>query len=461
VHPENFPSHYSGFRFDSDDLELYGDDEDGVQGSMNERNPKASNVGIDMSPSRYNTLGGYISGAGLSDKVKAYLLVCRQSGKLQIFDVSQLSSSAPEINDSDLVWYSPHGAALGIATLASVPFAPPISGPRMHKSLVSEARVFFSGPSPQASKQNEQSDLSILRSLCLLIENNLGDIYLYTGAISHVTNSVEFKRVSLGVISRPSKEESRHSAKLKRKNIVKNNSSGANSDQESFRANRLHRFFSISGQDGLFAATSRPLWFVSERGAPSVLCHRLRHAAPAGGRPLPVTGFCPGLRIYGEETDNFGFLTLHERIGRGGSQRLTMFTGLSDIFTSHGLLPGGGLSVQKVPLGVTVRSIQFLDDVSLSTVSHPIYALLISREKQGDQSHLSDDGRSSLERRLAKEEREKEKIRRQVEADLGGFDVEQEWVEEIERDDCFFVERKYGGAPSIPTLVYELWVRVT
>ena len=31
---------------------------------------------------------------------------------------------------------------------------------------------------------------------------------------------------------------------------------------------------------------------------------------------------------------------------------------LWDVFAPHGLLPGGGLSIQKVPLGVTVRHIE-------------------------------------------------------------------------------------------------------
>ena len=49
-----------------------------------------------------------------------------------------------------------------------------------------------------------------------------------------------------------------------------------------------------------------------------------------------------------------------------------------------------------------------------------------------------------------KDEKEKEKTLRQVEADLGGFDVEQEWVEEIERDNYFEVDTTLGRAPSMP-----------
>lgn len=39
-----------------------------------------------------------------------------------------------------------------------------------------------------------------------------------------------------------------------------------------------------------------------------------------------------------------------------------------------------------------------------------------------------------------------------------GLEVENEWVEEIEREDCFEVEKKYGGAPPIPGRVYEIWL---
>ena len=131
---------------------------------------------------------------------------------------------------------------------------------------------------------------------------------------------------------------------------------------------------------------------------------------------------------------------------------------LPDVFGPHGLLPGGGICVQKVPLGVTVRHIKFIDDASVSSPQHPLYALLVSRETLCDQSHLNDDGLTSDQRRGAKEEKEREKTRRQVEADLGGFEVEQEWVEEIEREDCFEVEKKYGGAPPIPGRAYEIWV---
>lgn len=162
--------------------------------------------------------------------------------------------------------------------------------------------------------------------------------------------------------------------------------------------------------------------------------------------------------LPGKAAGDGGFLTIHERVGRVGSQRISLFSGLSSIFTPLGLLPGGQLTLQKLPLGATVRSVQPLSDPAASTASHPLYAVLVSRETESDQSSLNDDGLTPEERRKNREEKEAARTQRQVEADLGGFDVEQEWVEEIEREDCLGVEVGLGGAPPVPTRVYELWL---
>ena len=136
----------------------------------------------------------------------------------------------------------------------------------------------------------------------------------------------------------------------------------------------------------------------------------------------------------------------------------SFFDRISNILSPQGLFPGGGLCVEKVPLGVTVRAIQFIDDPAVSSGAHPLYAVLISREIEADQSHLNDDGLTPYEKQQKKEADEAEKIKRQVEADLGGFDLEQEWVEEIEREDCFVVDMSLGGAPPIQKRAYALWV---
>jgi len=116
------------------------------------------------------------------------------------------------------------------------------------------------------------------------------------------------------------------------------------------------------------------------------------------------------------------------------------------------------LSLEKIPLGVTVRAIKFIDDSSVSTGAHPLYAVLISREIEADQSHLNDDGLTAEEKERQKQMEDAEKVKRQVEADLGGFDLEQEWVEEIEREDCFEIDTSLGGAPPIQKRAYALWV---
>ncbi len=160
---------------------------------------------------------------------------------------------------------------------------------------------------------------------------------------------------------------------------------------------------------------------------------------------------------------------------------------LSDIFAPYGLLPGGGLSIQKIPMGVTVRHIevisveiieldyfenqplkkffsdvpvcfQFIDDASISTTSRPMYILVVSREIEVQQSHLNDDGLSLEERQRIRDEREKARTQKQVEADLGGFDIEQEWVEEIEREDCFEIDLQLGLAPPMKERKYEVWL---
>merc|ERR1740124_501452 len=89
---------------DIDDLELYGDEAFGKirsLGSVDIDTTTAETTadtmtstststqkqwtGSSMPPSRYNTLAGYISGAGLSDNAKEIVVVCRQSGQLQMF----------------------------------------------------------------------------------------------------------------------------------------------------------------------------------------------------------------------------------------------------------------------------------------------------------------------------------------------------------------------------------------
>jgi cleavage and polyadenylation specificity factor subunit 1 len=84
--------------------------------------------------------------------------------------------------------------------------------------------------------------------------------------------------------------------------------------------------------------------------------------------------------------------------------------------------------------------------------------MLISREMETKQSDLNDDNMTPEERQRIKDEKEAAQIRKQVEADLGGFDIEQEWVEEIEREECFGIDKRLGFAPPMPTRKFEVWL---
>mmetsp|Transcript_23882 Transcript_23882/g.50043 ORF Transcript_23882/g.50043 Transcript_23882/m.50043 type:complete len:2077 (-) Transcript_23882:3538-9768(-) len=399
---------------------------------------------------------------------KILVAICRRSGSLEMYDNHELLSDSvimdPAViasrmtseNSVSPMWQA-QGCGHGASVLGQSSPGIKIRSPEFHDVEATEIRFFVCGPSLRHEILSEDSvdeakDAWMLRSLCILIDTNLGDLQLYSGSKRRSNqNRLEFSRVPLSNVSRPSDEAGRHLIKLRRKGIVSSN------PKQAFRPNRLHRFCGISGQDGLFAGTPRPLWFVSERGAPTAVSHKSRHVSPAGGRTVPVSGFCSSMPAIFENASN-GFITLHERIGRVGSQRLTLYSGLSDVFAPHGLLPGGGLSIQKIPMGVTVRHIEFIDDASISTTSRPMYVLVISREVEAEQSHLNDDGLSPNERQRIRDEKEKARTQKQVEADLGGFDIEQEWVEEIEREDCFEIDLHLGLAPPMIERKYEVWL---
>lgn len=296
--------------------------------------------------------------------------ICRRSGLLQIFDnddvsVSPLVECRSASPCASPIWQA-NGCSHGTAILGQ---GVNIRRPEHHEVEVAEIRFFVAGPSlqPESISGNmsiidEEKDSWMLRSLCILVDTSQGDLHLYSGSKrSSNLNCLEFLRMPIFNVSRPSEEAARHLIKLRRKGIVPQQLAHAN-----FRASRLHRFCDISGEDGLFAATPRPLWFVSERGAPTVVSHKSRHVSPAGGRPVPVSGFCTRLPAVFQNASN-GFITIHERIGRVGSQRLTLYNGLWDVFAPHGLIPGGGISVQKVPLGVTVRHIEVISDCRVLT----------------------------------------------------------------------------------------------
>ena len=278
--PSSFTEDYEPeLEFDDDDVELYREaDKSYVSSEDMSARPQGP------APSGNKKLVDEIA-LGTKKRDILHVAVCRQSGMLQVYTLSidkelTLSSSA--------IWESP-GCGQGASVLAG-----PHSNfrrPRLHKVHSSELRFFFSGPTPQSA-----SDVSAerFRSFNIVVQTSNGDIFCYEKS----KVAARFSRVPLHNVARQSKEESRHHAKLRRKGMLgSTDADQSNMDSNSFRFNRLHRFAGISGQDGLFAAVARPFWFISERGSLAVLSHRCRHVAPAGGRPLPVAGFCSGILV--------------------------------------------------------------------------------------------------------------------------------------------------------------------
>ena len=335
--------------FDADDYELYGSavamgdskvQSEGVAGTGVSRADEDGSKTI--APTRINPMGGSIDRAGPST---TFLAICRQSGSLEIYDLSKVDGSrgiisVPSIDGgsegpvsgSSLVWRS-SGCGLGTSVLTqNGSKAPRI--PRMHRTRAAEIRFFFAGPSTSAWSSDSDTTaskagevplggaLAPLRALCLLVETDLGDVHLYTA--SERGAAIDFARTPTGMVGRSSKIQANHTVKLQRRKIIAVPSSDP---VNTYRHNRLHRFAAISAQSGLFAGTTRPFWVVSERGAPAVVQHRARHVAPAGGKDVPVASFCCDIALPDNGDDNDGFLTLHERIGQVGSQRITVFDG--------------------------------------------------------------------------------------------------------------------------------------
>ncbi|CAB9502941.1 and polyadenylation specificity factor subunit 1 [Seminavis robusta] len=371
-----------------------------------------------------------------------FVAVCRQNGKMEIRCVADMLTG-----NEEALW-STWGCAHGQTSLSGMS----TRSARQYEATVYEIRFFFCGPST-----DDEEEYFSPRPLCLAIETSNGDLLLYAAdPRDGPEQSCRFTRVPLGTVSRVSQEQGRFHAKLKRRKIVSNNSTlkrvAGPDGSLPFRHIKLHRFLSLSGQDGLFAAVARPLWFCSDRGQPVPVVHRARHAAPAGGKAYPLSGFCSDLDEDG------AFITVHERVGRFGTQRLSVHKEISPIFQRDGLLPGGGFLFEKIKLGVTVRRIEYIADSPVASGGSCLYAVLVSRELDADSSNLNDDGITQEERERIAQEKEKAKIQRQVEADLGGFDVEQEWVEEIEREDCFRIDKELGGAPPLTRTAYSLWI---
>lgn len=400
--------------FDEEERELYGIDDKG-EGKNDPRRYCQTHLLLD-------------DGAEQS----LFVSICRQSGKMDIFQVAEANNSVAQC-------WTTGGAASGLSVLGKNVTAK-LRQPHSHDVSVTEMRLFMCG-----ENSGESAPFS---RLCMALKTSHGDLTLYKLTRDVNDEPQLFRRVDLRMVARPSREQEKHRMKLVRKGMV---SKSTNESKFAFSHNSLVRFSRLSGLEGLFYAGHRPVWIVGDRGQPAVISHQVRHAAPAGGKPKPMVGFC--------SLDNGQFLTLHERVGRVGSERLTIFRGLSDALQGNrkGFVAGGNI-LEKIPFGVTVRRIVFIDDQTASTGQHPLFAVLISREEELDQSAINSDGLSDEERMLIKQEKEKARIAKQVEADLGGFDVDEEWVEEIERENVFEIKKDIGGAPPLLQSIYSLWI---
>ena len=357
---------------------------------------------------------------------KLYLAISTQSGELQIYDLRDLINSNGEdtsllVVKKEQAIFVTNGCPWGAINLENHP--PVAKEPKDVQVWMEEIKFVMCGPS--------SSQRQFLTSWNCIIRNNLGDIYVYQGYYHSKDKGLCFQKVPLKLMARPSHLQKR----------FKNRTAATANKQQVFQNNLFHTFHNLSGQNGLFVKhASRPFWLLNERGCPTIVHHRLRHAAPATA-PI-MLGFA--------SNSSDGYYTLHARIG-GQAQRLTYF---AEVLSDVGLTYGSGMFTKKIPLGVTVRRIDFINDASISTEDHPLYVLLISKE-----TFIEAQNTNSIESEEAKRAKEEAKTQRQVEADLGGFDVEQEWVEEIERDDCFIPDTaNFGGAPPVPCRNYEVWL---
>lgn len=402
------------------DDELFDDFDRELYGISKGRNTATSTRSAPISDTETNIYDG--------EPPSLYVAVARQSGDLEIYLVDE---------QSHILKWSGRGLASGDQCI-NKGRDEPLNTPRFSCNFVSEMRFFVCG----STQENGDPFAS---KLCLALLTSDGDTTLYV--YSNGRDGIFFRRHFLHMVSRTSEEQGRHKKKLVSKKIV-------SSTHHTFRYSTFFRFNGISNQQGLFVSCARPFWIVSTRGYPVSLSHRVRHGSPAGGKESPVRGICT--------VADGSFFTVHERVGRVGSQRLTLFNGIFPPGNTSFALPGGGMLVEKIPLGVTVRKMTYIPLPESSTqgsdVTPHLYALLVSQEEESDQSELNSDGLTDEERAQLQREKEAAKIKKQVEADLGGFDVESEWVEEIERVNYMKVNPNVGGAPPLLQSNYSVWI---
>jgi len=370
-----------------------------------------------------------LSSVGVSDVAKGdarlYVATVRQSGSLEIFDAKDLETP---------VW----------ATLSNAGYAPQMlknGGKATQKSRnettveVQELSFFVAGANtgPQG-----------LRSFYLLLRTSLGDLAMYAGRkVFSDGGAIAFAKCSLDVVVRSSKATD----DLANSDVEM----GDASSSAAYNYGRLFRFKDISGHAGVFAATSRPVWILNERGGATLLPHKARHCA--GGEVYPLTAF---VECSWGGSD---FVTVHSRIGKQGTQRMTLFGGLGDVLEGSGYLAGGGLHIKKIPLGVTVRKITFIDEPTISTNHHPVYALIVSIDEVLDMSENDDDGMTEAERDDWKVEKCAARMETLVESDLKGHEHDfRDYVEEFRTEDFLDCKKEYGLTPHNVRTTYQVWL---
>ena len=286
-----------------------------------------------------------------------------------------------------------------------------------------------------------------------MAHNEHDDIVIYA-ARKRPGNSDElvFAKCSLDIVVKGSKAT--RSMKKATSDVVGGEGKDG-AEGKAFAYPKLHRFKDISGHCGLFAAVSRPVWILNERGGITILPHKVRFGAP--GSPLPVTSFSTCSQANTSTVGKQGFLTVHERIGN--SQKFTVWGGLDEVLTGCGYLAGGGMHVKKIPLGVTVKKICYIDDARSSTPANPFYVLIVSSEARIDQSKFDDDGFTPAERYESRLEEARVNLEKQINHDLRGHEYEfHEWVEVIRHNDFLEVDASLGRCPPLIKERNEIWL---
>lgn len=273
-----------------------------------------------------------------------------------------------------------------------------------------------------------------MRSFYLIVRNSLNDVSLYAGR-KKPTDSVIFAKCSMNAVIRPPKNAKQATAGL-----------------PNFERSKFKTFKDISGHSGLFATLARPFWVVNERGGANVLPQKVRFSDHTCASP--VAGFAEVPFLPSASTSS-SFVTVSERVG--GSQRLSAIGGLDEIMKGKGYITSG-VHIRKIPLGVTVRKIVYLDHKA-STSRRPLYVLLVSVDEEVDMSAHDDDGLTEQERYEARLDQNRKVLEDQINSDLRGHDDEfQDWVEKYTRTDYLQVNSDLGRCPNFTTTKHEIWL---